>query len=189
MGHRLFAVLIPAHATIDTVDQYLQPLLDHMQGHGAFDEYRLGGQVTGAWDPGYNPVLDPANWRPCAWCDRTPPGCRQCEHATREGRPPGTTVASYWDWQPHPGDIVPLAWLLDPAWRFPARLSPVAWVDRAGLVWLDNDLAVLIGADGDVPPRLAQLFLQLTSGRRRLPGHPGPFTPERWAVAIVDTHH
>jgi hypothetical protein len=188
MGHHLFAVLVPAHATVVTVDGYLQPLLEPLRGPGTFDEYRLGGQTTGAWDEDYNPTLDPANWRPCDTCDGTPPGCLHCGDAVRDGRPQGAILAPYWDWQPHGGDIVPLSRLLDPAWRFPRRRSPVAWVDRAGLVWLDNDLAVLTGTDGDVPPRLALIFEHLTSGRRRLPGRPGPFTAGDWSVAVVDTH-
>src|SRR4051794_21596113 len=116
MGHHLFAVLIPARATVATVDRYLQPLLDHLRGPGTFDEYRLGGQVTGAWDPQYNPIFDPANWRPCATCDGTPPGCLHCGDAIRDGRRAGTALVPNWDWRPHGGDLVPLTRLLDPAW-------------------------------------------------------------------------
>jgi hypothetical protein len=38
------------------------------------------------------------------------------------------------------------------------------------------------------PPRLALLVEHLLTGRRRLPGHSGPFTAVDWSVAIVDTH-
>ncbi len=188
MGHRLFAVLIHHTATVDTVNLYLHPRLNHLRGPGTFDDYRLGGQATGAWDPDYDPTLDPANWRTCHCCDGTAPGCPQCRDAARDGRPAGTILAPCWDWRPHPGDLVPLPRLLDPAWRFPRRRTPIAWVDHAGLVWLDTDLAVLTGTDGDMPPRLALILEHLITHRRHLPQFPS-FDAADWSVAVVDTHH
>jgi len=45
-----------------------------------------------------------------------------------------------------------------------------------------------------VPPRLRQVFDDLTAGRRNpQPGLPKrqrpPFEPAEWAVAVVDAHH
>ena len=167
--------------------------------HGV-DRYRLGGQVTGAWDPAYDPGADPANWRPCPTCDgstRVRGGrCTVCAAAEQVGRIRGTVMAwHYVDWAPHPGDIVALPRLLDPGWRFPTSRTPIAWVDLAGVVWLDTETAVLSGTDtGEVPPRLRQVFDDLTAGRRNPePGLPTrqrrPFDPTEWVVAVVDAHH
>jgi hypothetical protein len=93
------------------------------------------------------------------------------------------------------GDIVALPRLLDPGWRFPAGRTPIAWVDLAGVVWLDTETAMLTGTDtGDVPPRLRQVLDDLTAGARHPePGLPKrqrrPFNPAEWAVAVVDAHH
>jgi hypothetical protein len=95
-------------------------------------------------------------------------------------------------WAPHPGDIVPMARLLDPGWRYPKGRTPDAWVDLAGIEWLGTTDAKLTGTDtGETPPRLRQVFDDLQSGRR---GHNalqprGPLDPHLWAVAIVDAHH
>jgi hypothetical protein len=62
MGHRLFAVLVPASCTADTADGYLTRLMDPLIVAGLIDDYRFGGQVTGVWDPDYDPAADPANW-------------------------------------------------------------------------------------------------------------------------------
>jgi hypothetical protein len=99
------------------------------------------------------------------------------------------------DWAPHPGDIVALPRLLDPAWRFPTGRTPIAWVDLAGVVWLGTEIAVLTGTDtGEVPPTLRQVFDDLLDGRRDPePGRPErdrhPFDPTRYAVAVVDAQH
>jgi hypothetical protein len=98
------------------------------------------------------------------------------------------------DWAPHPGDIVALATLLDPAWRYPKGYTPDGWVDRAGLVDLATTEAKLLGADtGHTPARLRQVFDDLHAGRRQPApagqrARRGAFDPTQWAVAIVDAH-
>ena len=200
MGHWLLAVLVRGTATVDAIDAHLRLPMRHLLREHRIDGYRLGGQVTGGWDPGYDPTMDPANWRPCGTCggstrvgrDR----CTVCAAAEQVGRTPGTVVA--WhdaDWARYPGDIVALPRLLDPAWWFPKGRTPIAWVDLAGVVWLGTETAVLTSADtGEVPPRLRQVFDDLTAGRRNpQPGLPKrqrrPFDPAEWAVVVVDAHH
>jgi hypothetical protein len=200
MGHWLLAVLVRDTATVDDIDTHLRMPMRRLVREHRIDSYRLGGQVTGGWDPDYDPTMDPANWRPCGTCggstrvgrDR----CTVCAAAEQVGRTAGTVVAwHYADWAPHPGDLVALPRLLDPAWRFPAGRTPIAWVDLAGVVWLGTETAVLTGTDtGEVPPRLRQVFNDLLGGRRN--PEPGvrrldrrPFDPAGYAVAVVDAHH
>ena len=200
MGHWLLAVLVRGTATVDSVDAHLAKPMRWLRREHGVDGYRLGGRVTGAWDPNYDPAADPANWRPCAACggstrigrDR----CTVCAAAEQVGRTAGTVVAwNVTDWAAYPGDIVALPRLLDPTWRFPKRRTPIAWVDLAGVVWLDTATAILTGPDsGEVPPRLRQVFADLTAGRRNPePGLPKrdrrAFDPSAWAVAVVDAHH
>jgi hypothetical protein len=188
MGHWLLAVLVRGTATVNGIEAHLAKPMRRLRREHGVDDYRLGGQVTGAWDPTYDPAADPANWRPCGTCggstrvgrDR----CTVCAAAAQIGRTPGTVVAwHYADWAPYPGDIVALPRLLDPAWRFPTGRTPIAWVDQAGVAWLGTETAVLTGADtGEVPPRLRQVFADLAAGRRNpQPGRPTrqrpPFEP------------
>ncbi|MET7398037.1 hypothetical protein ABZS66_31555 [Dactylosporangium sp. NPDC005572] len=219
MGHWLIAVLVRADAHAEFIRPQLALPLRPLIAAGRIDGYRLGGQVTGAWDPGYDPAADPANWRPCEHCGsatRTGHGtCTSCADAVAAGRPPGTVVA-WWhgDWAPHQGDIVPLARLMAPNWRFPKNRTPIAWADLAGVEFLDTEHALLTGTDtGEIPPRLAQIFDDLHTGHRdphqrpaQRPGQPNGrrsgqrrdwhrpadetrFDPNRYAVAVVDTHH
>ena len=53
--------------------------------------------------------------------------------AHESGRPAGTVLAMPFDWAPHPGDLVPLAQLMGPDWRFPPNRSPHAWVVHPGV--------------------------------------------------------
>ena len=200
MGHWLLAVLVRGTATIDDIDLHLRMPMRRLLRAQRIDGYRLGGQVTGGWDPDYDPTMDPANWRPCGTCggstrvgrDR----CTVCAAAEQVGRSPGTVVAWHCaDWAPHRCDIVPLPRLLDPGWRFPKGRTPIAWVDLAGVVWLGIETAVLSGTDtGEVPPRLRQVFDDLLTGRRN--PQPAirkrdrrPFDATSYAVAVVDAHH
>ena len=65
MGHYLLAVLVADFATVADIDIHLlKPMRRLVRAHRV-DDYRLGGGVTGAWDPGYDPGKDLANWRPC----------------------------------------------------------------------------------------------------------------------------
>ncbi|MEU2610678.1 hypothetical protein ABZ570_03695 [Micromonospora sp. NPDC007271] len=219
MAHHLFAVLVRATATVTTIDAHLaKPMRLAARTH-PIDGYRLGGQVTGAWDPAYDPAADPNNWHTCGACGGTTlvhgAQCRECADAVEAGRRPGTVVPwSYTDWARYPGDIVALPRLLHPGWRFPAGRTPVAWVDLAGVVWLDTNAAILTRTDtGAVPPRLLAVFRDLMIGRRdpdpaapparRRPTpavwsatwrHPHPrrprvrFEPADWSVAVVDAH-
>ncbi|TDC27783.1 hypothetical protein E1211_28870 [Micromonospora sp. 15K316] len=221
MGHRLLAVLVRATATVETIDAHLAKPMRPLLRAGVIDGYRLGGQVTGAWAPAYEPAADPNNWRTCPACTGSSTVdaavCAMCADAERAGRRSGTVVPwSYTDWARNAGDIVALPRLLHPGWRFPPRRTPIAWVDLAGVVWLNTDEAVLTGTDsGRVPPRLLAVFRDLLAGRRnpdptqpaprrgttpagwlpperstarhqRLPG--GGFHPADWSVAVVDAH-
>jgi hypothetical protein len=68
MGHLLLAVLVPAAATVETIDVHLDRILEPRLGTLDIDDYRLGGGFTGAWDPGYDPTRDPANHETCNRC-------------------------------------------------------------------------------------------------------------------------
>jgi hypothetical protein len=197
MAHLLLAVLIPRTATVTSIDRHLAAPMRPLLAAHTVDDYRLGGGCTGAWDPGYDPSRDPRNWRPCDSCGGSTrlgaSQCTACLTAVDAGRDPGTVVE--WNtaqWAPHPGDIVPLPRLLNPEWRYPTGTTPDAWVDTAGIEWLDTTEAKLVGADtGDTPPRLRQIFDDLHAGRRHLKpaGRGGRFDATRWAVAVVDAHH
>jgi hypothetical protein len=197
MGHRLFAVLVPATVTAVTavtVGPHLLAALAPLLRDGTIDALWLGGQASGAWDRDYDPTLDPANWRPCTGCGGgTRPGrsqCRACADAAQAGRAPGTGLALPFDWASHPGDLVPLPRLLDPAWRFPKSRTPIGWADPAGVVWLDPEIATLTGTDtGEVPPVLRQVFHDpRTGGRHPSIRSPQRFDPADYLVAAVDAH-
>ncbi|MBU8857759.1 MULTISPECIES: hypothetical protein [unclassified Micromonospora] len=219
MAHHLIAVLVRATATVHTIDAHLTRPMRLLARHLPIDGYRLGGQVTGAWDPTYQPHADPSNWRACGTCGGTTRvgdvTCPDCADADAAGRRPGTVVPwDHTDWAPYAGDIVALPRLLHPGWRFPAGRTPVAWVDAAGVVWLDTDHAAPTGTDtGAVPPRLLQVFRDLLHERRdpgtvparrtpspagwavhqrRYPGRSwrprNRFNPNAWSVAVVDAH-
>ena len=201
MINYLVAVLVPSAATVDTIDTHLAGPMRHLMPW-AVDRYRFGGEFTGAWDPAYDPAADPANWRPCTACAATgtTPGrpCAQCEDAPRRGRPARTVLADWDDWAAHPGDLVPLTALVDPAWRFPTDYrrptttgdvwtdgpSPNLWVDGAGMHWLNFDRAS--NASGELPPDLRDILHRLLSGGRTPdPQRSGGFDPADWQVAIV----
>jgi hypothetical protein len=199
MGHILIAALVGGTATVTDIDIHLRGPMRPLVRGGHVDGYRLGGQVTGAWDPGYDPAADPANWRPCTRCGgSTRPGreqCTSCADAQQAGRPAATVAAwLHGGWKPHPGDIVPLTRLLEPGWRFPKGRTPIAWADLSGVVWLDTQKAMLTGTDtGQMPPRLRQVLHDLLAAHR----DPDPTRPRRgrrplhpadWAVAVVDAH-
>lgn len=77
MGHMLLAVLVPATATVDTVDADLDRIIEPQLETLGIDDYRLGGGFTGARDPDYDPTRDPANHEPLPAVPR---------HAARPGR-------------------------------------------------------------------------------------------------------
>jgi hypothetical protein len=198
MGHYLLAVLVGEDATVDTIDAHLHKPMRRLVRAHRVDDYRLGGGVTGAWDPDYQPETDPANWRPCPHCAGTTRAaaapCTVCADAEQAGRTPGTVLAFTFDWAPHPGDLVPLSRLMRPDWRFPPGRTPHAWVDLAGVVWLGTETAPLSGTDtGQVPDRLRQVFDDLLTGRRN--PEPGVRVAQRRfdettaLVAVVDAHH
>ncbi len=198
MGHYLLAVLVGEDAIVDTIDAHLQGPMRRLVRAHRVDDYRLGGGVTGAWDPDYQPETDPANWRPCPHCAGATRAaavpCTVCADAEQAGRTPGTVLAFTFDWAPHPGDLVPLSRLMRPDWRFPPGRTPHAWVDLAGVVWLGTETALLSGTDtGQVPDRLRQVFDDLLTGRRN--PEPGVRVAQRRfdettaLVAVVDAHH
>ncbi|MDG4795048.1 hypothetical protein [Micromonospora sp. WMMD1082] len=187
MRHRLFAVLVPAKATA-IIDAHLaRTLMPLLRAH-TITGYRLGGQMTGAWDPGYEPTADPNNWAVCQACDGTAShdgaACPDCADAAPNGRRPGTVaVLDPTRWVRHPGDIVRLPRLLAPDWRFPPGSTPTAWVDPAGVVWLrTTDEDVPAGEDtGATPPLLRQVLRDLRSRRRDV--EPAPPSPRRRPTA------
>jgi len=194
----LLAVLVGNNATVADIDMHLRGPMRRLVRAHRVDSYRLGGAVTGAWDPDYDPQTDPANWRTCTRCCGTAitggRPCHACADAHERGRPAGTVVALTFDWAPHPGDLVPLARLMQPGWRFPPARTPHAWVDLAGVVWLDTYTALLSGTDtGEVPAPLRQVFDDLITGRRNPePGIPKAqrrFDETTALVAVVDAHH
>ncbi|MEV0003491.1 hypothetical protein AB0H28_14550 [Micromonospora sp. NPDC050980] len=220
MAHHLFAVLVRAGATVASIDAHLAAPMRLVSREHRIDGYRLGGQVTGAWDTSYDPDGDPSNWHTCDACRGTTQidgaTCLACADAVQAGRRPGTVVpCSYTDWAPYPGDIVALPRLLHPGWRFPPGGTPVAWVDLAGVVWLDAEGAYDAASDsGQIPARLRMVFRDLVSGRRnpdptaqmaargpavasrrlpaRRPGRihriPVALRAADWSVAVVDAH-
>jgi hypothetical protein len=197
MTSHLLAVLVRRTATIDSIDVHLALPMRRLLRTGQIDGYRLGGGYTGAWDPGYDASLDPRNWRTCDTCGastRLGAGrCTLCAEAVDVGDAPGTVPAgNTHDWASHPGDIVALATLLEPGWRYPKGHTPEAWVDLAGTVWLGTTDTPRTRTDtGETPPRLRRVFHDLHTSRRNpdpaLPRTPrGPFNPDQWAVAVVD---
>ncbi len=198
MGNYLLAVLVGPDATLDTVDTHLAAPMRRLLRAHRIDSYRLGGAVTGAWDPGYDPQADPANWRTCSRCNGTTRAlgqpCTVCDDAPSKGREPGTVVAFAFDWVRHPGDLVPLARLMHPGWRFPPGRTPDAWVDLAGVVWLGTETAQLTGTHlGQVPEPLRHVFDDLLTGRRnpepRVPVAQRRFDETTALVAVVQAHH
>jgi hypothetical protein len=189
----LVAVLVPATATTATIGAHLTAPM-RILTPGVFDDYRLGGRFTGAWDPAYDPRTDPANWRPCPTCDLPEPStgrvCPGCADAKALGRPAGTVLADPGDWAVHPGDIIPLTRLLDPGWRYPAlpdgadsgpyRFStPGAYADQHGMAWLGGP------DNGETPHDLWRVWEALATGHRQHPPTEAPFDPADWAVAVV----
>jgi hypothetical protein len=198
MGNYLLAVLVGPDATVDTVDAHLAAPMRRLLRANRVDSYRLGGAVTGAWDPDYDPEADLRNWRTCSRCNGTTRAlgqpCTVCASAGPAGRDPGTVLAFPSDWVRHPGDLVPLSRLMHSGWRFPPGRTPDAWVDRAGVVWLGGETVLLAGTDtGQVPDRLRQVFDDLLTGRRN--PEPGVRVAQRRfdettaLVALVQAHH
>ncbi|RSM65110.1 hypothetical protein DMB66_17695 [Actinoplanes sp. ATCC 53533] len=188
----LVAVLVPAGATAATIDAHLAAPMRLLPA----DRYRLGGEFTGAWDPGYNPCTDPANLRGCGTCAATGHPSRTCPACGDAGRIPGTVLAPSDQWVAHPGDLIPLARLLDPGWRFPTgenlippreTTAPDLYADDRfyGLRTLDKSTS------GEISTGLRTVLNALLRHRRPLDE---PFDPADWQLAIVaarstDTAH
>jgi hypothetical protein len=198
MGHLLLAVLVPADATVETIDVHLDRILEPRLGTLDIDDYRLGGGFTGAWDPGYDPTRDPANHETCNRCQGSQQDqgetCRTCADALDEGRAAGTILKwNTYDWASHPGDLVPLAHLYEPGWSFPPHRTPQAWVDLAGVRRLGTEERLYpFNTDTDIPPRLRRVLTDLRAGRRDPHGGPRrvvPVNADDWLVAVVDAHH
>lgn len=187
----LVAVLVPASATTDTIDTHLADPMRYLMP-GVVDRYRLGGRFTGAWNVGYDPRTDPANWRPCTTCVATghvaDQRCPQCGDAQQHDRAAATVLAASDDWATHPGDRIPLSRLLDPHWRFPTSDTadssddgiPDLWADRCGTIWLSG------ARSGETPTELGHILRSLLDGDRRPDAGGEPFDPARWQVAIVE---
>jgi hypothetical protein len=186
---RLVAVLVPAGATAATIDAYLSASMRSLP----VDRYRLGGEFTGAWDPDYDPRTDPANWRDCGTCSATghpSRTCPTCGDAADAGRTPGTVLAPSDQWVTHPGDLIPLARLLDPAWRFPTgeNLNPPRESTAPDLYADDRFYGVRTldkSASGELSVGLRTVLNALL--RHRHP-HEDPFDPADWQLAILAAH-
>lgn len=192
----LAAVLVPANATTDTVGSYLAGAMRALMP-GVVDRYRLGGEFTGAWDPGYEPRTDPVNWRPCTDCAATgvleSHTCPTCGDAAQQGRTAGTILAGPENWAAHPGDIVPLTRLLEDSWRYPplpnsdsaqpVRFSAPSWyADEYGTT------VVGFSRGGETPRELQTIWQYLLVGQRLKTSERVPVDPAQWAVAVVDAH-
>lgn len=181
----LMAVLVPASATTDTIAAHLAAPMHFLPA----DRYQLGGPFTGAWDENYNPHTDPANWRPCSNCTTASPACPLCGDAEAAGRAPRTVLAPSTAWAAHPGDLVPLPRLLDPAWRFPTggqldpardTTAPEFYADQHyGLRALDQS------DSGEISVGLRTVLQAvLISQTHRGPGG-APVDPAAWQLALV----
>lgn len=185
----LVAVLVPASATAATIDPHLATPMRLLRA----DRYRLGGEFTGAWDPGYHPRTDPANWRDCITCAAIGPTrrtCPTCGDAADAGREPGTVLAPADQWVAHPGDLIALPRLLDPAWRFPTgeNLVPVRETTAPDM-YADNGLYGAQALDKSASGELsAGLRAVLNALRRHGHPHDEPFDPADWQLAIVAAH-
>ena len=188
----LVAVLVPASAAIDTIGAHLATPLHFLPA----DRYRLGGEFTGAWDPGYDPRRDPANWRSCRDCAGTGrltgKACSGCGDAEPAGRSGGTVLASSDQWALHPGDLIPLPRLLDPQFRFPAgnqlaamreTTAPDLYADRFyGLRALDKE------ASGEVSNGLRTVLQAVLTGHTDRSADNDPVDPADWQIAVVAAH-
>jgi hypothetical protein len=152
MSLLLLAVVVPGDTSLDNLRDQLNPLLDPYTDT-ALEWWAPGACSAGIWtDPPYNPTADPANWTLSGWChgtgnrpadDRFPGGtCNGCAgpglelgHLTVADQPTGHVLTDWRNWPPHPGDLVPAARLIDPAWRWRPGTAPDVYIDRDG--WLD----------------------------------------------------
>jgi len=198
MGHLLLAVLVPATATVDSIDAHLATPMRPLLREHSVDGYRLGGGVTGAWTPDYDPQADPANWRPCEPCAgtgrRAGRPCAACADAVEAGRPAGTVVAYHADWTPCPGDLVPLPKLHGPSVAVPAAAQPrrLGRPRRCGVARHQPHQIRARRGPRRGTPRLRLVFDHLLAGRRSPLGRQrtrGLFDPAAWSVAVVDAHH
>ncbi|WP_250008774.1 hypothetical protein [Actinoplanes sp. M2I2] len=180
----LLAVLVPASATLDTIDAHLAAPLHFLP----VDRYRLGGEFTGLWDPDYDPRRDPANWRRCPHCAGTGQACPGCADAEPAGRDPGTVLAASSQWVPHSGDLIPLPRLLNPQFRFPAgdqlatereTTAPDLYADRFfGFRALDK------AASGAVSTGLRTVLQAILSGHM----DNALVAAADWQIAVVAAH-
>ena len=188
----LVAVLVPASATTDTIGEHLAAPLHFLTA----DQYRLGGEFTGAWDRDYDPRRDRTNWRDCQYCAGagrlTGEPCLRCGDAERAGRTRGTVLASSDQWVLHPGDLIPLPRLLDPQFRFPAgdQLTPMRemtapdlYTDRFyGLRALDK------AASGEISTDLRTVLQAVAAGYLDRGPNDEPADPADWQIAVVAAH-
>ena len=199
MTNLLVAVLVPAHAGIDTIGTDLASPMRFLMP-AVCDRYRLGGEFTGAWDRDYDPHTDPANWRPCTACPATVrtagQPCGECGTAEQFGRVPGTVLVDADDWKAHAGDIVPLPRLLRDDWAFPLgrgvadtadsrprAATPDVFADQRGAVWLSGS------PTGEPPAELRAVWRSLLTGNRPAGAGGQPFDPSQWSIAVVAGHH
>ena len=118
------------------VEQAMGPSEDN---GGFWDWYQIGGRWTGALD-GYDPETDPANQKPCEWCEATgittaAVGARYPAYLSNVGKTcfqcKGTGKATEWPtaWPFRLGDVRPVESLQPEQYeRFHRVVSPSAGV-------------------------------------------------------------
>jgi len=86
----------------------------HEDSGGFWDWYQIGGRWTGTFD-GYEPDKDPANQKPCEWCNATghrtdSVGMANPELQAKCNGCNGTGIKTEWptQWAKHPGDVIPV---------------------------------------------------------------------------------
>ncbi len=136
MARLLLAVLVPGTATPDTIDTHLAAPLRPLIRAKVITGYRL--DRPSATDTPTNhhhnshrrhSVTAPTPNQYRRWLPTRRRLGADTAPGTAPAGDPGHRII-------RPGDLVALPALLAAHWQFPARATPHAWVDLAGVVWL-----------------------------------------------------
>jgi len=179
----LLAVLVSGTATADTIDAHLAAPLRPLIRAQLITGYRL--ERLSAADSAAG--LNHRGRHPSSTAAAPSRRRRRLPSPPRRHAAPATAVGYAVRRVVRPGDLVALPALLTRDWQFPARATPHAWVDLAGVVWLGTDARQVLGTDdGTVPTRLRRVLADLAAGRRQPdPADPQPPDPRQWQVALV----